>query len=114
MSKHVLLTHSLAIASAAALVSVGLVAAPAQARPAPLTTLAHLDFLLDDVQLPAASGHTTYGDGAVELPWTYADHHDDGSYTRVGGGTYDAATDTYGQGAFNSDDVAERAREGTR
>jgi hypothetical protein len=104
-----LIPRSVAVGAAAALVGVGLVAAPAEARPAPLTNLAHLDFLLDDVQLPVAAGHTTYGSGAVELPWTYADHHDDGSYTRVGGGTYDAATDTYGQGAFNSDDVARTA-----
>ncbi len=41
--------------------------------------------------------------------WTYAEHHDDGSYKRVGGGTYDADTDTYGQGAFNADDIARAA-----
>ena len=41
--------------------------------------------------------------------WTYADRQPDGSFRRVGGGEYDAATDTYGQGAFNSDDVARAA-----
>ena len=41
--------------------------------------------------------------------WTYAEHEDDGSFRRVGGGTYDPATDTYGQGAFNADDVARAA-----
>ena len=41
--------------------------------------------------------------------WTYADRQDDGSYKRVGGGPYDADTDTYGQGAFNADDMARAA-----
>ena len=40
--------------------------------------------------------------------WTYAEPRN-GVLTRVGGGTYDAATDTYGQGAFNADDVARAA-----
>ena len=41
--------------------------------------------------------------------WTYADRNADGSYRRIGGGPYDAATDTYGQGAFNADDIARAA-----
>ena len=41
--------------------------------------------------------------------WTYADKQADGSYKRIGGGPYDAATDTYGQGAFNADDMARAA-----
>jgi hypothetical protein len=41
--------------------------------------------------------------------WTYADHRDDGSYARVGGGAYDPATNSYGQGAFNADDIARAA-----
>ncbi|SNY49874.1 hypothetical protein SAMN05421748_110156 [Paractinoplanes atraurantiacus] len=41
--------------------------------------------------------------------WTYAEPNADGSYRRIGGGTYDAATDTYSQGAFNSDDIARAA-----
>ena len=41
--------------------------------------------------------------------WTYADQQADGSFERVGGGPYDAATDTYGQGAFNADDLARAA-----
>lgn len=114
MLQHALMKHVLAAVSAAALVGVGLVAAPAdlspaEAQPARLTNLAHLDFLLDDVSLPAAAGHSTYGAADVELPWTYTDRNDDGSFTRVGGGDHDLATDTYAQGAFNSDDVARTA-----
>ena len=41
--------------------------------------------------------------------WTYADKQADGSYKRIGGGPYDEATDTYGQGAFNADDMARAA-----
>ena len=41
--------------------------------------------------------------------WTYADRNADGSYRRVGGGAYDAASNTYGQGAFNADDIARAA-----
>jgi hypothetical protein len=41
--------------------------------------------------------------------WTYADRQPDGSYRRIGGGTYDPATDTYGQGAYNADDIARAA-----
>ena len=41
--------------------------------------------------------------------WTYADRQHDGSFKRVGGGTYDATTNTYGQGAFNADDIARAA-----
>ena len=41
--------------------------------------------------------------------WTYADRNADGSYRRIGGGPYDAATDTYGQGAFNADDISRAA-----
>ena len=41
--------------------------------------------------------------------WTYADRNADGSFRRLGGGTYDAATDTYGQGAFNADDISRAA-----
>ena len=40
--------------------------------------------------------------------WTYAEPRD-GELVRVGGGTYDPATDTYTQGAFNADDVSRAA-----
>ena len=80
--------------------------------PAPLTNLAHLDFLGDRVTPPKQAGHTTYRlaqEPSVGTLWTYADRQDDGSFKRVGGGTYDAAHDTYGQGAFNADDMARAA-----
>jgi len=84
-------------------------ARPTQSR---LTNLDHLDFLGDTVRPPAQSGHTTYRlaqEPAMGVLWTYADHQADGSYKRVGGGNYDAATNTYGQGAFNADDIARAA-----
>jgi hypothetical protein len=80
--------------------------------PARLTNLDHLDFLGDTVTPPQQDGHTTYrldSEPSVGTLWTYADHNADGSFRRVGGGTYDAATDTYGQGAFNADDMARAA-----
>lgn len=79
---------------------------------ATLTNLAHLDWLGDTVAPPAQAGHTTYRLAQrpeVGVLWTYADRQSDGSYRRVGGGTYDAASDTYGQGAYNADDVSRAA-----
>ncbi|MEJ7652865.1 MAG: hypothetical protein WKH64_05755 [Chloroflexia bacterium] len=80
--------------------------------PVPLTNLDHLDFLGDDVDPPNQAGHTTYR--IVEEPtlralWTYADRNDDGSYRRVGGGSYDPATNTWSQGAYNTDDLTRAA-----
>ncbi|WP_232828637.1 hypothetical protein [Kribbella monticola] len=74
-----------------------------------LTNLAHLDFLGAVVTPPPAAGHVAYGTEPLGVLWTYADHRDDGSYARVGGGAYDPATNTYGQGAFNADDIARAA-----
>ncbi|MEU8225779.1 hypothetical protein [Kribbella sp. NPDC048915] len=74
-----------------------------------LSNLGHLDFLRDFVTPPPAAGHTTYGSGPLGVLWTYADHQPDGSYRRIGGGTYDPVTDSYGQGAFNADDIARAA-----
>ena len=74
-----------------------------------LTNTAHLDFLCDTVTPPAQAGHSTYGSGPIGVLWTYAEPNADGTYRRIGGGPYDAATDTYGQGAFNSDDIARAA-----
>ncbi len=85
---------------------------PAAAPTARLTNLDHLDFLGDTVTPPQQDGHTTYrldSEPSVGTLWTYADHNADGSFRRVGGGTYDPATDTYGQGAFNADDMARAA-----
>jgi len=82
------------------------------AAPARLTNLAHLDFLLDTASPPAVDGHTTYRlaeEPALTLPWTYADARDGGTFARVGGGPLDPATGYWGQGAYNSDDIARAA-----
>ena len=79
---------------------------------APLTNLAHLDFLGDTVSPLEQAGHTTYRlADAPELGvlWTYADLRAGGVYERIGGGTYDDATNTWGQGAFNADDLSRAA-----
>lgn len=83
-------------------------AAPA-ASAGHLSNLAHLDYLRASVTPPAAAGHTTYGSDPIGVLWTYADHQPDGSYQRIGGGTYDPSTNTYGQGAYNADDIARAA-----
>ena len=88
------------------------VAASATAAAAPLTNLAHLDFLGDTVIPPAQPGHTTYrldAQPSVGVLWTYADRRADGHYDRIGGGEYDPATNTYSQGAFNADDISRAA-----
>lgn len=78
-----------------------------------LTNLAHLNFLGDTVTPPAQAGHTTYRMGArpgIGVLWTYSEPiGTTGEYSRIGGGTYDPATNTYGQGAFNADDVSRAA-----
>jgi hypothetical protein len=114
-----LLRRSLLVTAGIALV--GLVAplgaayaAPAEhpaatASSTPLTNLAHLDFLTTEVTPPAQAGHTTYqlsSNPDVGVLWVYANHESDGSYQRVGGGTYDASDNTYGQGAYDADDIA--------
>ena len=86
--------------------------APAAAVSQRLTNLDHLDFLGTRVAPPDQPGHTTYRlaqEPEIGTLWTYADRRDDGSYERVGGGAYDPATDTWGQGAFNADDVTRAA-----
>jgi hypothetical protein len=100
----------------AALTLAGVVAAPARAvapaPPARLTNLAHLDFLGDRVDPPEQAGHTTWRmdrEPEIGVLWTYAEPQPDGSYRRLGGGTYDPATDTWGQGAFNADDMTRAA-----
>jgi len=89
------------------------VAAPgASSTTGPVTNLAHLDFLLDDVSPKAVEGHTTYRlaeEPELQVPWTYADRNDDGTYRRVGGGTLDPTTGDYTQGAYNTDDIARAA-----
>lgn len=74
-----------------------------------LANLAHLDWLRTSVTPPAQPGHTTYrlaSEPEIGVLWTYADRQPDGSYRRIGGGRYDPQTDTWGQGAYNADDVS--------
>jgi hypothetical protein len=101
-------TRRTVIGGALAVAAASTVTLPAAAS-SRLSNLAHLDFLRASVTPPAAPGHTTFGSGAVGVLWTYADRQPDGSYKRIGGGTYDAATNTYGQGAYNADDIARAA-----
>ena len=89
-------------------------ASPARAATGTVTNLAHLDFLLDTVRPAALPGHSTYRlaeDPDLRVPWTYADVDAGaaGGFRRIGGGSYDAATDTWSQGAFNTDDIARAA-----
>lgn len=95
-------------APAASAAAVGPVSAAASRLPQTnLTNLAHLRFLLDEVPLPSLEGHESYRQQSNGLaPWTYASHRDDGSYERVGGGSLDAVTGYWSQGAYNSDDIA--------
>ncbi len=77
-----------------------------------LTNLDHLDWLSVPVSPPDQDGHTTYRlaeEPEIGTLWTYAEPNPDGSFRHVGGGSYDAATDTWSQGAFNADDVSRAA-----
>lgn len=79
---------------------------------APLTNLSHLDFLRETVRPPSQPGHTTYR--MAESPdigvlWTYAEPNPDGTFRRVGGGQYHPDTNTWGQGAYNADDISRAA-----
>jgi hypothetical protein len=82
------------------------------APPASLTNLAHLDFLTTTVAPPTQPGHTTFGiadQPGVGVLWVYANYVSTGVYQVTGGGAYDALTDTYGQGAFDADDISRAA-----
>ena len=97
---------------AVTLLVTGMGATPVRAAPLPLTNLAHLDFLGDVVTPPTQAGHTTYrlaDEPSLRVLWTYAEPQADGSYRRLGGGTYHPDTNTYGQGAFNTDDLTRAA-----
>lgn len=81
-------------------------------RGARLTNLTHLRFLLAEVPVVASATHTTFGIDAsprVLAPWTYADTDGAGGYRPVGGGTKDATTGYWTQGAYNADDIARAA-----
>lgn len=78
----------------------------------PLTNLSHLDWLTTSVTVSGQPNHTTYRlrtDRAVGVLWVYANRQGDGSYQRTGGGGYDPATNTYGQGAYDADDISRAA-----
>jgi len=80
--------------------------------PTPLTNLAHLHWLGARVSPPAQARHTTYhlaDEPKVGVLWTYAEPDGSGGYRHVGGGTYDPATNTWSQGAYNADDMARAA-----
>lgn len=77
-----------------------------------LANLAHLDWLGARVNPPAQEGHTTYrlaDEPEIGVLWTYAEPDRSGDYRHVGGGTYDAKTNTWSQGAYNADDMTRAA-----
>ncbi|MBJ7602376.1 MAG: hypothetical protein JF888_04170 [Candidatus Dormibacteraeota bacterium] len=77
-----------------------------------VVNLGHLDFLHDSVPYPAGPpGHATTDPGSpIDTWWVYANFNPTtGAYTRTGGGAYDPGTNTYGQGAFDTDDVSRAA-----
>jgi len=99
-------TVLLAVALATSLLAPVAVAAPAPNAPragqaaAPLTNLAHLDFLSARVAVPNMAAHSTYRlaqEPRVGVLWVYAQANDDGTFTRLGGGNHVA--DTYGHRA---------------
>ncbi|MFD0504482.1 hypothetical protein ACFQ0G_19265 [Streptomyces chiangmaiensis] len=110
--------HRFAVAVAAAfgllvpLLPVGAAAAASGEGARELTNLAHLDSLTATVAPPRLPGHETYRQDAMPdlgVLWVYADHLADGTYRPTGGGTYDPASGTYGQGAYDADDIARAA-----
>ncbi len=107
-SRRTALSLAAAAPVVAAVPSVALAAPPGRTG-SRLTNLSHLNFLREQVTVAPVVGHTTYRlsqQPSIGVLWTYAEPTADGSYRRLGGGAYDPATNTYGQGAFNSDDIA--------
>jgi hypothetical protein len=105
----VLATASTGVASAETAID-----APSVTRSAtaPLTNLAHLDWLGARVTPPNQPGHTTYhlaDQPQLGTLWTYAEPDGTGGFRHVGGGTYNPTTNTYGQGAYNADDMSRAA-----
>jgi hypothetical protein len=100
--------------TATALAPVATGSAPRATAPAAgaLTNLDHLDWLSVSVSPPDQEGHTTYrldSEPEIGTLWTYAEPNADGSFRHVGGGSYDPATNTWSQGAFNADDMSRAA-----
>ncbi len=80
--------------------------------PAPLTNLAHLDFLTDRVAVADTSAHNTYRleqDPRIGVVWVYADSRPGGTFQRVGGGGLNTATGYWGQGSYDTDDITRAA-----
>lgn len=112
-------TALVALLAALAVALVALPAPPVAAQtPAPLTNLDHLNFLSVSVDPPEQAGHTTYNiaeEPEIGLLWVYAEPIRDaagnptGAYRQVGGGAYDPVTNTWGQGAYDTDDIARAA-----
>jgi hypothetical protein len=87
-------------------------AAAAAAAATPLTNLAHLDSLGATITPRVQAGHSTYGmaqEQTLQVLWVYAEPDGSGGFTPVGGGAYDPGTNTYGQGAYDTDDLARAA-----
>jgi hypothetical protein len=111
-------TALLVVAVTSALVAPTAAAAPAVgastpiAESAPLVNLAHLDSLTAQVAVDDTPEHSTYRLGQepqVGVLWVYAESQPDGSFVNVGGGAHDARANTYGQGAYDADDIARAA-----
>ena len=107
-----LLTVPMVVIGAISGMSAGAQDNPPPVEPAAVN-LAHLDFLHDSVPYPGTpvAGHSTTEPGTpIDTWWVYANFNSgSGTYTRTGGGSYDASTKTYGQGAFDTDDVTRAA-----
>lgn len=76
-----------------------------------LTNLAHLDSLFASIRVAAIPGHTTYRiaqEPDIGVVWVYANFVS-GHYVPTGGGAYDTASNTYGQGAYDADDISRAA-----
>ncbi len=106
----------LAVAISATLITPTATAAPAiaaitpNAVSAPLTNLAHLDFLTARVAVNDTPAHSTFRlkqEPQVGVLWVYSEPQPDGTFKNVGGGAYDG--ENYGQGAYDADDIARAA-----
>jgi len=87
-------------------------AAAAAAATPPLTNLAHLDSLGATITPPVQAGHTTYRlkqEPSLQVLWVYAEPDGIGGFRHVGGGAYDPVTNTWGQGSYDTDDLARAA-----
>lgn len=79
---------------------------------APLTNLAHLDFLGDRVLVADSAAHSTYRldqDRKIGVLWVYANARPGGNFDRVGGGHLPDATGHWGQGSYDTDDITRAA-----